>query len=364
MKKFLAMILVVFAMAVAGCGAAGAAKVVVDYGDAESFEADLVKGENLEGKTVMFVAGEVQPQSAYGYDVWAGEHLNFVSSRNPDIKEGDTVCVKVTTIESQLKSWIINYEKIDGEIGETTIVSDGSGEEAKSGSEGTSKSEPESESTSKSEQDSESASKSKPESEPTFDCVGADMVGFRSFGGSPTVSAYVAIKNTSDYPISLENLKFQYMDDDKKLLSVDEMAICIPDAIAPGQTGYIYSYYHDISGVDLSNGFTFLPDAKVVKANNFYKIDVEDVSFKTSSTMDIKVMARGVNNTGEDRKFTQAGAVFFDKSSKVVGFCYGYEEFPAGKGTAFEISGDMMSGDYKPEDVDHVEVYIQGNDWY
>ncbi len=104
--------------------ACGTKTTVIDYADAESFEAALNAGENLEGKVVRFVAGEFHPDSALGYNVWAGEHLNFVSSRNPDIKEGDIVTVRALTIESAMGSWIINYEKVDNaEITEATITS-------------------------------------------------------------------------------------------------------------------------------------------------------------------------------------------------------------------------------------------------
>lgn len=96
----------------------------IDYGDAESFEKDLNDGKNLEGKVVQFLAKEIHPNSKLGYNVWAGEHLNFVSSRNPDINQDDIVTVKTTTIESVLGSWIIRYEKIDNaEVKETTIFS-------------------------------------------------------------------------------------------------------------------------------------------------------------------------------------------------------------------------------------------------
>ena len=43
-----------------------------DYPDAASFEAALNSGENLEGKTVQFTAGDVIPNSALGYNVQAG----------------------------------------------------------------------------------------------------------------------------------------------------------------------------------------------------------------------------------------------------------------------------------------------------
>lgn len=97
--------------------------VIIDYGDAESFEAALNEGKNLEGKVVRFTAVKLVPDSAFGYDIWAGEHLNFVSSRNPDVQAGDTVTVRVSTIESIIGSWIINYEKVDNAvISEDTIT--------------------------------------------------------------------------------------------------------------------------------------------------------------------------------------------------------------------------------------------------
>ena len=96
---------------------------MIDYGDAESFEAALNEGKNLEGKVVRFVAGEFHLDSKLGYNVWVGEHLNFVSSRNPDIQDGDTVTVRTTTVENMMGSWVINYEKVDNAVvGEDTIT--------------------------------------------------------------------------------------------------------------------------------------------------------------------------------------------------------------------------------------------------
>ena len=109
----------VVTMGFCGCGTA---TVPVDYGSAEAFEAALNAGENLEGKVVQFTADEMHPDSISGYNIWAGEHLNFVSSRNPDVKAGDTVTVRATVIESALGSWIISYEKVDNaEITDATI---------------------------------------------------------------------------------------------------------------------------------------------------------------------------------------------------------------------------------------------------
>lgn len=90
-------------------------EIQVDFENAESFENALNNGENLVGKVVRFTADELKPQSVYGYDIWAGEHLNFVSSQNPDVKKGDIVTVKITEVTSSLGSWIIEYEKISCE---------------------------------------------------------------------------------------------------------------------------------------------------------------------------------------------------------------------------------------------------------
>lgn len=92
----------------------------VHYTDAQSFEASLNDGENLEGKTVRFVALVMTPDSAFGYNIWAGEHLNFVSSEDPGVKEGDTVVVKTTSIQQVSGSWIIRYEKAEAAEGHST----------------------------------------------------------------------------------------------------------------------------------------------------------------------------------------------------------------------------------------------------
>ncbi|MCR5503256.1 MAG: hypothetical protein K6F53_09620 [Lachnospiraceae bacterium] len=112
------MLALVLALGITGCG-----KTPIDYGDAESFEEALNDGEDLEGAVVRFEALELHPDSAMGYDIWAGEHLNFISSRNPKVKEGDTVVVRATRIENILGSWIIKYEIVNNaEADKNTIT--------------------------------------------------------------------------------------------------------------------------------------------------------------------------------------------------------------------------------------------------
>lgn len=87
-------------------------EIKVDYNDATVFESELVQGADLTGKTVKVVVDNLEPQSAFGYNIWAGEHLNFVSSTNPGVEKGDVIIVKVTEIKSVFGSWIISYEKL------------------------------------------------------------------------------------------------------------------------------------------------------------------------------------------------------------------------------------------------------------
>ena len=75
-------------------------------------EAALNAGEDLTGKVVSFTVSELIPDSAFGYNMTAGEHLNFCSESNPGAKAGDTVKVKVTKVASMFGSWIISYKKV------------------------------------------------------------------------------------------------------------------------------------------------------------------------------------------------------------------------------------------------------------
>ncbi len=110
---FLSAVIVISALI---CGCANSIRPVVDYGNAEAFESALNAGQNLEGKIVRFKADDLHPQSFFGYNIFAGEHLNFVSDRNPNVQVGDIVTVRVTEVRSMLKSWIISYEKVDNAV--------------------------------------------------------------------------------------------------------------------------------------------------------------------------------------------------------------------------------------------------------
>ena len=89
----------------------GCSNKAVDYPNVEAFEAALNAGEDVTGKTVTFTVVKLVPNSAFGYNMQTGEHLNFCSTTNPNVKEGDVVTVKVTEVSSVLGTYIIRYKR-------------------------------------------------------------------------------------------------------------------------------------------------------------------------------------------------------------------------------------------------------------
>ena len=110
MKQLLAILLsLTLVLSLAACGEK--VEVTPDY-DVVAFEQALNNGENLTGKTVVVTVNELVPNSAFGYNIQAGEHLNFCSPDNPKVKVGDTITVKVGEVTSMLGSYIISYEMV------------------------------------------------------------------------------------------------------------------------------------------------------------------------------------------------------------------------------------------------------------
>ena len=109
MKKFVCMLWAfILVLSLVGCSGKS---VTPDYEDVASFESALNNGENLTGKTVKITVDKFVPDSAFGYNIQTGEHLNFCSSTNPNVSVGDTLIVEATEISSFMGSYIIYYEK-------------------------------------------------------------------------------------------------------------------------------------------------------------------------------------------------------------------------------------------------------------
>ncbi len=108
MKKLVCLsMLLVFVFVLVSCGNND---VSVDYDSAAAIEEALNNGEDVIGKVVTFEVNKLVPNSAFGYNMQAGEQLNFCSEKNPKMEEGDTVTVEVTEVSSVLGSYIISYK--------------------------------------------------------------------------------------------------------------------------------------------------------------------------------------------------------------------------------------------------------------
>ena len=67
-----------------------------NYSNETDFEADLVNGNGMNGAVVTFLALKVLPETPLGFNIHAGEHLNFYSSKSADVRKGDLVTVRIT----------------------------------------------------------------------------------------------------------------------------------------------------------------------------------------------------------------------------------------------------------------------------
>lgn len=114
MKKFSIALLIM--LLITACGNSVFAGESINYGDEKAFEDALNNGEFLEGKIVRFTVTDICPDSAFGFNLISGEHLNFVSSRNPNVQIGDELVVRTDSISSMLGSWIVTYEIIEDAV--------------------------------------------------------------------------------------------------------------------------------------------------------------------------------------------------------------------------------------------------------
>ncbi|PPA67006.1 hypothetical protein [Lactococcus lactis] len=84
----------------------------VDFKTAAEFESALNSSQDTTGKVVTFTVDNVVPDGELGYTVWAGEHLNFISTEVLNWKSGETHTVRVKKVASSLGSYMITFETI------------------------------------------------------------------------------------------------------------------------------------------------------------------------------------------------------------------------------------------------------------
>lgn len=94
----------------------------IDFEDENLFEKQLNNGKtSVKDKTIKFVVREFHDDSILGYNCYAGEHLNFISSSNINANAGDTIIGKITKDPYKfIGSWVIEYELVSKTDGNKT----------------------------------------------------------------------------------------------------------------------------------------------------------------------------------------------------------------------------------------------------
>lgn len=286
-------------------------EIVIDYGDAESFEEALNRGENLEGKVVRFIADELHPKSKMGYNVWAGEHLNFVSPRNPDIKEKETVTVRTTIIENINGSWFIKYEKVENAVmGENTITSP-----------------PEAETTAETE-----LTENTYEHNEYYDII--ETASFKdSLGCTVLIHKVLAKKD-----VSVSSTVLAYGADGSILdKSTDDIIL------TAGQNNFFcYYFYSDISNADLQENTKFSEDTFLIGERNA----VEMVKHNQSDNNLYITFKQNVDKLSPFAKFK----LLFYKNDKIVKSDYGF----------FSINAENL---VEKDSTDVAEIWVYGVDY-
>lgn len=78
----------------------------------DELEQKLNDNEDVINKIVEFKTKDNPVSNSYGYDIFAGEHLNFVSYDEPNIKKDDIVIARIIDVEKIMNSYIIRYKLI------------------------------------------------------------------------------------------------------------------------------------------------------------------------------------------------------------------------------------------------------------
>lgn len=324
MKRiFTVLLIVAFIVSLTACSAvdnsiATADEATQHYETAESFEAALNDGVNVVGSTVQFAVKKYAPNSAYGHNLQAGEHLNFCSENDPEAGKGDIVSVEVAKVKKVYSTYYIIYYKQ-----KPTIIEKGPTEAA----------------TKPKETETPKKVGAAYEITDVFFEHGENSIGDDSYTG------IVEITNTGSTNLYLKGCTFDFEDDDGHLLQTDDTMISsCPDIIAPGEKGYFYnSLGGSINGnISLDKGLNFKPDVEVVKANGKpIDYEVSDLSIVDDS-FGPKITGR-IKNTTDNEDSVYVQVLFYNENNRVIAIeGTNVYDLGAGQQKSFDVSGIML----------------------
>lgn len=113
MKKIIYLILALGMLVIDGCSHQQNVKVA--YQNANQVQTALNQNKQLKGKYVKIKVASVVTNDNYGYVMKSNDddqQLRFVSKEKPKVKSGQTVTLKISSVEGNLGTYIIRYRNL------------------------------------------------------------------------------------------------------------------------------------------------------------------------------------------------------------------------------------------------------------
>ena len=182
--------------------------------------------------------------------------------------------------------------------------------------------------------------------------------------GSHLGAAFVEIENTGNTPLYLHDGQFDVEDNNGHLLTTQTLVSTCPGALRPGETGYFYSDYIDLSDVDDSNGLVFVPHYKVDEARHeIIDYEVSDLGIREDDMFKCKVSGRLTNTQDEEINLLYVNVIYYDSEGRVLGISgTNITDVQPGDTTSFELIGQFFYDGVTYSDIAEYKVIPRA--WY
>ncbi len=182
--------------------------------------------------------------------------------------------------------------------------------------------------------------------------------------GSHLGAAFVEIENTGNTPLYLHDGQFDVEDNNGHLLTTQTLVSTCPDVLRPGETGYFYSDYIDLSDVDDSNGLVFVPHYKVDEARHeIIDYEVSDLGIREDDMFKCKVSGRLTNTQDEEINLLYVNVIYYDSEGRVLGISgTNITDVQPGDTTSFEVIGKFFYDGVNYSDIAEYKVIPRA--WY
>lgn len=320
MRRILAALCaLILVFGISGCAAGNKSSDIPDYADVSEFETDLNAGQDMIGKTVTITVDKLVPDSAFGYNIQTGEHLNFCSADNPKVSAGDVLTVRVDDVAVFLQSYIIGYTVIK------TVK--------KSNPVGSSRPEK-----------SETVPKTDlPVISETYtdysDKVDIEFEDYRNLWGG--INAFLILTNNSDVPLTVDVSIIAYDSDKNKVGAQEGTAY----AVSAGAKALVSFYFDDESATSVSY------EIKSAEKETFFKDVIGKISVESNAAKN-KQVATVTNNSRYDVSFLSVHCLFYNGDSLVFHSSNFISDLGSGDSSTVEL--DCY------DDYDRCEFYFDG----